>query len=146
MRLTTVDEIVDGTVANRRFYTIATATFAGIAFFLTTVGLIVVIARIVAERRRELAIRAALGATLAGLARHASRDAVLGVGLGALAGLGASYAAASLLRQFLYEVDSHSIGAYVSVAALMVSVAVIGVALPMRAFGRIPLASVLKAD
>jgi ABC-type antimicrobial peptide transport system permease subunit len=146
MRLTTVDEIVDATIANRRFYTIATVTFAVIAFLLTMVGLVVVIARVVAERRRELAIRAALGATAGRIARHASNDSVRSVVGGMLLGLGVAYVMSPLLGQFLFGVEVRSVITYAAVAMLMLSVAVIGVALPMRAFARLSVSEALKAD
>jgi predicted permease len=146
MKLATIDEIVDATVANRRFYTVATVAFASIAFFVTAVGLVVVIARIVAERRRDLAIRAALGATFSDLARHASRDAVFGMVAGSTAGLMIAYAGAPLLGQFLFGIAARSLGMYALVAGLMLVVAMVGVWLPMRGFARVSLAALLKVE
>jgi ABC-type antimicrobial peptide transport system permease subunit len=146
MKLSTIDDIVDATVANRRFYTVATVVFASIAFFVTAVGLVVVVARIVAERRRELAIRAALGATAVDVARHASRDSVAGIVGGSCLGLTAAYVAAPALDQFLFGVAARSMATYAAVATLMIAVAVVGVWAPMRGFARMSLAAVLKAE
>jgi predicted permease len=146
LRFATIDDIVDATIANRRFYTVATVAFASIAFVVTAVGLVAVVARVVSERRRELAIRAALGATFTGLARHASRDTVAGILAGCVAGLVSAYAGAPMLDQFLFEISGRSGAAYGVVGVLMVGVVVAGVWLPMRTFARASLASVLKAE
>lgn len=44
MNMTTIDQIVDESIANRRFYTTATGAFASIALVLTIVGLVVIVA------------------------------------------------------------------------------------------------------
>jgi len=62
MDVTTVSQIVWGSVADRRFYTAVISAFAALAILLTATGLVVVIARSVAERRRELAISLRAGA------------------------------------------------------------------------------------
>jgi putative ABC transport system permease protein len=146
MKFATIDDIVDSTVANRRFYTVATVAFASIAFFVTAVGLVVVVTRIVAERRRELAIRAALGAAFSDLVRHASRDTLFGMVGGSLAGLTVAYASAPLLEQFLFGTAARALATYAGVATMMLAVAIVGVWLPMRDFARVSLAAVLKAE
>lgn len=146
MRPATIDEIIDETVSNRRYYTVTTAAFASIAFVLTAVGLFVIVARVVAERRRELAIRAALGATMRDLARHASRDTMMGVTAGVLAGLAGAFGCAPLLDQFLFEASARSLPVYAFIAGLLLATAFVGSRLPMRVFGRVSLAEVLKAE
>ena len=61
--LTTVGEIVSQSTADRRFSALATAMFAGVALAMAIAGLFGVVSRAVSERRRELAIRAAVGAS-----------------------------------------------------------------------------------
>jgi predicted permease len=146
MKLTTVDEIVDETVANRRFYTVSTVAFASIAFLLTAVGICVVVARVIAERRKELAIRAALGATNGEIARHASRDTIVGTLAGVSIGLASAFVAAPVLSQFLFDVSARSIPAYTVVAALMLTISVVGIWLPMRSFAGGWVAAVLASD
>jgi putative ABC transport system permease protein len=82
-----IDQILSASVADRRFYTIATATLATVALILTIVGLVVVVSRAVVERRREMAIRAALGAT-PDLIRSVMQQGLAPVAPGILAGLG----------------------------------------------------------
>jgi predicted permease len=146
MKLATIDEIVDETVANRRFYTVATVAFASIAFLLTAVGICVVVARVIAQRRKELAIRAALGATFGDIARHASRDTIVGTVAGVAAGLACAFAAAPLLSQFLFGVSARSAAVYVAVASLMLAIAVVGIWLPMRRFASAAVATLLTSE
>ena len=146
MNLTTLDRIIDASVANRRFYTVATTGFAVIALLLTTVGLTIVVARVVAERRREMAIRAALGATMARLALHATRDAILAVSAGTLLGLAAAYAASAMLAQFLFQVTPRSPVMYSAVAALVLGIAVVAAWGPVRGLERVSLSKVLRAE
>ncbi|MEP6496133.1 MAG: ADOP family duplicated permease [bacterium] len=146
MNFTTIDQLVDTSVANRRFYTVATVAFATIALLLTIVGLVVVVARVVAERRRELAIRAALGATMNILARVAARDTMIAVGVGVVTGLAGAFAGSVALAQFLFHVTPRSPATYSGVAALVLSVAILSAWGPVRRFNRESLALMLKAD
>jgi predicted permease len=146
MKTTTIDRIIESSVATRRFYTVATASFATIALLLTVVGLMVVVARVVTERRRELAIRAALGATSGRLTRHATVDAIVAVCIGTLAGIGGAYAASVVLAQFLFQVTPRSPALYSAVVAVVLAVTVIAAWLPVRRFERVPLSRILRAE
>jgi predicted permease len=146
MRATTIDRIVDQSVAGRRFYTVMTGAFAAIAIVLTLGGLIAVVARVVAERRRELAIRLALGASAMEVARNASLRSLSAAGIGVLLGLAFAYALAAGLAQFLYAVDARSAPAYVAVGGAMLVVAVVATWHPVRRLHQLPLIALLKAE
>jgi putative ABC transport system permease protein len=146
MNFTTVDQLADATVASRRFYTVATVAFATIALLLTVVGLAVVVARVVAERRRELAIRAALGATIVKLGRVAARDALVAVGVGVVSGMAGAYAGSIFLTQFLFHITPHSAGTYAAVGLLLMTVASLAAWMPMRRFQRTSVATLLKSE
>jgi predicted permease len=142
----TIGQAIDASVANRRFYTVATAAFATIALLLTVVGLGVVVARVVAERRRELAIRAAMGATMSILATVATRDALAAVCLGVGIGLATAYAGSVVLAQFLFQVAPRSLTTYSSVAALVLCVATLAAWARVRRLDRMSIAGLLKAE
>jgi predicted permease len=146
MRLTTIDRIIDESVADRRFYTASTAVFSAIALVLTIVGIAVVVARVIAERRRELAIRSALGADTRHLIRQATRDGLAAVSTGVAVGLIAAFWGSTLLAQFLFQVGGRSPLAYGLVTLLVVTIAGVTAWLSSRRLGRLELASMLRAD
>lgn len=146
MRATTIDRIIDESIAGRRFYTVMTGAFATIAIVLTLGGLIAVVARVVAERRRELAIRVALGASSSDIMRSASRQSLSAAGLGVLTGLVLAYALSTALSQFLFGIDARSVPAYVTVGLAMLIVAAVATWQPLRGLSRLPLTTLLKAD
>ena len=100
----TMDEIVAATESSRRFNTTILTSFAGIALFLSLLGIYGVMAYSVSERTREIAIRMALGATrgsvLLRTLRHAFSLTTIGVAIGVTASLGLT----RLLSSLLYDV------------------------------------------
>ena len=146
MELTTVDRIVQASISDRRFYTVATASFAALALLLTVAGLAIVVARVVTERRREFAIRAALGSGSARLVGEATASGLRAVAVGVAAGLFIAYAAAGLFSRFLFEIPARSLASYLAAAAMMFVVAIFAAAIPARRAIGIPLAATLRAE
>jgi len=64
-------------------------TFAGVAVLLAGIGIFAVIAHSVGDRRREIGVRVALGATpaqvISSVGKHGARPAIVGVGVGLFA-------------------------------------------------------------
>jgi putative ABC transport system permease protein len=146
MNVTTIDQIVAESVSDRRFYTTSTGAFASLALVLTMVGLVVVISRAVAERRRELAIRAALGASATELVTLVLQTGLVPVVSGTALGLGAVFAGASALNQFLFQVTPRAPWAYAGVGLIILVVAVSAALVPVRGAVRVSPALVLRAD
>jgi hypothetical protein len=146
MRATTIDRIVDESVANRRFYTVLTGASAAIAIVLTLGGLIAVVARVVSERRRELAIRIALGASLSEVMQTASLQSLSAALLGVVVGLGCAYALASGLSQFLFDINARSPSVYVAVGTGMFIIAAIATWHPVHRWSQLPVSALLKAE
>jgi ABC-type antimicrobial peptide transport system permease subunit len=93
----TMDQIVDESVATRRFETSLVAAFALAALVIASLGVYGVLAFTVARRRAELGIRIALGARSSRL-----MTTVLAQGLApVIFGLAAGLVAALLLGRFL---------------------------------------------
>jgi predicted lysophospholipase L1 biosynthesis ABC-type transport system permease subunit len=146
MNLTTMEEILDESVADRRFYTTTTATFAGLALLLTTIGLVVVVSRAVVEGRRELALRIALGARASRLQTLVVSRHLAPVLIGTAAGLAVASVAIRLVTSLLFQVNSGSIAVYALAAALVVVVSTFAAVIPAFAATRISPAQALKAE
>jgi hypothetical protein len=146
MKVAALDDIMGDSIADRRFYTAATTVFSAFALILAAAGVVVVIARGVVERRREMAIRSALGATRSGLVQLISRQALGAVTLGLLSGLGAAWLATGLLRPFLFGVAPDDARVFLVAAGLTSLSAVVASLIPARAVTAISPASVLRGD
>jgi putative ABC transport system permease protein len=144
--ITTIDQIVSQSTSDRRFYAVSTTGFALVALALAIAGVFGVVARTVSERRRELAIRVALGAEPRRLLRLVYGYGLVPAAIGTCVGLAASLAAARWLRSFLFEIaptDSRSFGA---AAALILLVTAAACYLPARRALRMAPMHVLKSD
>ncbi len=146
MDVTTIDRIISESVAGRRFYTTVTAAFALLALALTATGLAVVIARSVAERRREMAIRSALGARSPALIRMVVGQGLTPVAAGVGAGLFLAWFGARILTQFLFQVRVHEPGLFVVAGAFTLVVGCLACLAPARKIGRLAPAAALHEE
>ncbi len=123
VRVRTMDAILDQNVANRRQQTVLLGCFAGLALLLAVVGLYGVLAYMVSQRRREIGLRMALGATRGNIVGWVMAGGLRLVGLGLLLGLGAAIGMSRLLRSMLVGVDASdpTVYAVVTVALFLVS-------------------------
>jgi predicted lysophospholipase L1 biosynthesis ABC-type transport system permease subunit len=133
----TMEGLLAGSLARRRFQMLALGAFAGVAVLLAVVGVYGVMAYLVARRTREIGIRVALGAGRGGVLRlvvgEGARLAALGVGLGLVASLGASRAVARLL----YGVSPTDPLTFAGTAALLGGVALLACWVPARRAARV---------
>jgi putative ABC transport system permease protein len=96
-----LDQSVSETIAQDRFNAALLAIFAGIALFLTGIGLYGVLAYSVTQRTREIGIRMALGAQRSGVLKmvisHGLKLALIGTVIGFAGALGVTSLISSLL-------------------------------------------------
>lgn len=127
-----LDDVVNKEIAPWRFSAWVFAMFAGLAFALSMLGLFSVVSLDVANRRREFAIRMALGATtghiVGGVFRSAGARAAIGVG----AGLALAVVATRSLQNLLFGIQTADVVTYGSVVLLVATVVAIASYLPAR--------------
>ena len=144
--LTTLPDLIQGSVAPQRFTLVLLGGFAVLALLLATLGVYGIVAYAVAGRTREIGVRLALGA-----AGREVRRAVVGPALRpALAGVVLGGAGAVLLgRAFapdLYQVSPHDPLTYLVVALVLIATAAAACAIPARRASRIDPAIALRSE
>jgi putative ABC transport system permease protein len=142
----TMQQQVDDSVAQPRLRSALLAVFSIVALILASLGVYGVIACSVAERKREMGIRIALGA-------HPSevRNMVLGQGLkltalGLALGLAGSAVATRLIEGFLYDVSAIDPFTYAATCAVFIVVALAASYLPARRAMRVDPMTVLREE
>ena len=125
-----MNDVVSSAEAPRRFNTDLITAFALGALLLAITGIYAVVAFSVSLRTQEIAIRMALGAQRAGIARliliSGAKMALLGCVLGVLGSLAAS----RLVTSFLFEVSATDPLIYLAGVLIMMLMALLASALP----------------
>jgi predicted permease len=98
-------EVIARSVGTPRFYLTLLGTFAVVAVVLAVSGLYGVMSYTVAQRTRELGIRAALGSSEGRTLRHVAGQGMLLVAAGVIVGLAGGAGVTRLLRGMLYGVS-----------------------------------------
>ncbi len=136
--------VVAASVARQRFLLVLFALFAALALVLAAIGVYGVTADATVRRRREMAVRLAVGARTpevvrAAMAREMSAVAV-GLAAGLLGALGLGHAMAALL----YGVTATDALTLAATPALLLGVALVAALLPAWRSARIAPAKVLR--
>lgn len=121
MNATTVDAIVADSIADRRLYAMVTAAFAALTLFLAAAGLYGVTTYAIAQRTREIGVRAALGAAPLRLIRLLVGENLWPV-TGLLVGLIAAYWLTQWMERFVFGVPRFDLITYTAAAAWVIIV------------------------
>jgi putative ABC transport system permease protein len=144
--ITTIDQIVSRSTSDRRFYAVTTGAFAAVALALAIAGVFGVVSRTVSERKRELAIRFALGAAPRRLLHLVYGYGLFPAAAGTAVGLIAAYAGSRLLRGFLFEIAPTDAATFAGAAITVLAVTAAACYLPARRTLRVQPMAVLKSD
>jgi putative ABC transport system permease protein len=128
----TMDEIVSGSVAQRRFQMTLVLLFAVVAMLLACLGIYGVVSYSVAQRANEMGIRMALGARPVAIRGMVLRQALLPVAAGLGAGVLASLALGRILGSMLFGVTAADPITILAVVALLSLVAAAASYIPAR--------------
>ena len=133
----TMQQLVDRSVFARRFIVLLIAGFSGFGLILATLGIYAVISYSVNQRRQEIGIRMALGASPGELQRRVLLQTARLVLVGLLTGVPASWTAARALRGLLFGVESSDPVTFTAVLAVLAAVAALAGYIPARRASRI---------
>jgi predicted permease len=131
-------------LAKPRLYAVALAVFAAFAVTIAAVGLFGVLAYLVAQRSRELAVRSALGASPGAIARLVVRQGLVVAAAGVIVGLAAAAALARWVAHLLYGVSAYDIATYAGVASTLIAIAALACFVPARRAARANAIELLK--
>ena len=119
-------------IAAPRFFATVLGTFATLALALAAIGLYGVLSYSVTLRRRELGIRAALGASRHDLLSLVVRQGLIATGAGLGIGLGLSIVAARLMRTLLFGIEPLDVPSFAASSAMLFLVALVACLVPAR--------------
>lgn len=145
-RVRTLRQMYDESMAQTQFVLVILGIAAAVTLLLGLVGIYGVIAYIVAQRRREVGIRMALGAQSRSVQKiFVARGLVLTV-IGLTVGLAASAGLMQLLSSQLFGVRPFDPVTYIAVVGALGSVALLATWLPARRASRVSPMIALRAD
>jgi putative ABC transport system permease protein len=133
----TMDEQIARSLARRRFSVTLLTAFGVTAVALAAIGLYGVLAFIVAQRRREIGVRMALGARPRDVVANVLGEGVRLAGAGVGIGLALALAGTRLLNSFLFGTSPTDALTYTVAAALLVSIAVLASLVPALRASRV---------
>ena len=119
---------------------------AGLALFLSAIGLYGVIAFLVARRTREVGIRLALGAPISSVTGMFVRHGMRSVAVGTAAGLGVAVVGTRLLGSWLVGVAPNDLTSFGAAAVAVAGVSLLASYLPARRASRTDPAVALRVE
>ena len=145
-RIQTMEDVIAGSVAPRRFNMLLLVIFGAMALLLSAVGIYGVLSYSVAQRKHEIGIRMALGARAGDVLKMIMKQGMgltlAGVGIG----LAAAFALTRLMKSLLYDVGSSDPLTFSVAAVLLCVTALLACYLPARRATRLDPMKTLRHD
>ncbi|MGH7635525.1 MAG: FtsX-like permease family protein, partial [Gemmatimonadaceae bacterium] len=144
--LQSMDEVFADALARPRFLAELLVIFAVVALALAAVGTYGVLAYSVAERRREIGIRMALGASEGGVLTLVLRQGMVLAGIGLVVGLAGALGVTRVVNSLLFGVEPTDPVTFVAVGLFMLCVALVACVVPARRATRVDPLVALRMD
>jgi predicted permease len=128
--LATMDQLIAGSMSDRRVIAFSLSLFASVALFLAAIGLYSVLAYYVSRRVHEIGVRVALGAGAAQLVLLILRRGITLVATGIVVGLAGAFALNRLIQQMLFGIEPTDATTFVGVSVLFAVIALIACLIP----------------
>ena len=130
-------EAVDSSFDSRRAVMLLLAAFAGLALFLSALGIYGVLAYDVSQRTREIGVRGAIGASRGQIASLIVRQGLWKGGIGVVLGLVGAALLSRSMTTLLFNVQPTDPAVYAAVSFVLIGVALLASYLPARRASRI---------
>ncbi|MEP6573329.1 MAG: ABC transporter permease [Gemmatimonadota bacterium] len=146
VRVATMSELVDRSVADRHFALILFEAFGAVALVLAATGIYGVLSGSVTERLREIGVRSALGASRGDILALILREGLRLTGLGVMLGIAGAVASSRALVSLLFKVSPLDPLTYSGVVALLALVSILACWLPARRAAGVDPAITLRGE
>ena len=146
VKMEPLDQTVSRLADRPRFETALLAFFAGTGMLLAIVGLYGLIAFMTTQRRHEIGVRMALGATRGNILGLITSDGLRMVAIGGALGVGSALAVSKMLKALLFEVSTYDPLTFIAVPLLLTLVTLVAILIPARAGMRVDPAVTLRAE
>ena len=133
----TMNEVIDGSLASRRFSAELVGGFAVVALLLASVGIYGLLAYMVSQRSHEIGVRMALGAMPSTIGKIIVSRGVGLTGIGVVIGLPLSGIMAPMISALLYGVRPLDPGVFLTVPLILLVVALLASYIPARRAARV---------
>ncbi len=144
IRVRTLDDWVTASLTDRRTPAVLTGIFAAVGLLLTALGLYGTVALEIGQRRKEMVIRVALGASQGNVVRLVLSRGLVLTCAGTALGLAGFLAAGRVLETQLYEVKPLDPANALAVAAILFMSAICACLRPARQALKLQPAAVLR--
>ena len=141
-----MDTIVGSTIASRKFNATLLGLFAALALALAATGVYGVLQYSVIQRKREMGIRIAIGATSSDMIRLIVGQAVGLAAIGVAIGLVGAFALTRVIRALLFDTDPLDGLTFAASAAVLLLIAGLSSYLPARRALRIDPTVAMRAE
>ena len=145
-RFQTMVQKVSASIAQPRFTTLLLTAFAALAACMAIVGTYGVVSYAVAQRRREIGVRMALGADRADVARMVLGQGLRLVAAGIILGLAGALGVTRLMEGLLYGVSATDPLTLATMGGLLELSAALAIAIPVRRGSRVDPAVALRYE
>ena len=128
--VSSMNDVVDRSLASRRFSAELVVGFAAVALLLASIGIYGLLAYMVGQRSREIGLRMILGAPRADILKLVLRKGLVLASVGIVAGVVFSACTASMMASLLYGVRPHDPAVFLAVPLLLLVVALLASYIP----------------
>jgi predicted permease len=142
----TLAQMVDENTLRPRLHTALFSAFAVLALSLTAVGLYGMLAYGVSEKRREIGIRLAMGASYSRIIGPIVKEGVVITGVGIVIGLVGSGVATRMLKALLFEISPNDPFAFLFAVGALVGVSAVASYFPARRAAQVDPVIVLRHE